>query len=231
MSAETFGPEYVRPAQADCPRCACCTAALCDKGRNSITRCAGSTPQEHRQTVEGCPCSAETTQRTAAWRAAQVRATRLARELPLLPECEALLRELATGRVADDPAGVFPQLKLRGLGQLVHARPAITPLGHTYLAARDDARATTGVRVVAVDEATRTAQVEVPGWRQSDLATVLLDQVVTDSGLNAASLPGVWLVAEANCQAPNHDRLVLTGFHVPAPAPAAAAVADGGETA
>ncbi|NDK24724.1 hypothetical protein FSY75_09585 [Streptomyces sp. TR1341] len=228
---ETFGPEYVRPAQPDCPRCGCCTAVLCEKGRHSITRCVGWTPAEHKQTVEGCPCSAETTQRTAAWRAAQVRATRLARELPLVPEVEAMLRELATGRSVEDPNGLFPQLKLRGLGQLVHARPAITPLGHTYLAARDDVRATTPVRVVEVDTATRTAQVEVSGWRPGELATVLLDQIVSDSGLDADTLAGLWLVAEANCQAPNHERLVLTGFRNSEPVPAGWVRVDGGDDA
>ncbi|WNI31456.1 hypothetical protein [Streptomyces sp. ITFR-6] len=179
---ESFGPEYVRPAQADCSRCGCCTAALCEKGRNSVRRCAGSTTDEHRTTVDGCPCSAETTQRTAAW------------------------------RPVEDPNSLFPQLKLRGLGQLVHALPAITPLGHTYLAALDDARAPASVRVVDVDMKSRTAQVEVTAWRTDELATVLVDLIASDTGLNIDALPGSWLVAEANCHADSHDRLVLTGF-------------------
>lgn len=216
---ELFGPEYVRPIQKDCPRCGCCTAALCMRGRDSLTRCAGLTSSEHRETVYGCPCSAETTRRTAAWRMAQVRATRLAREMPMPPEVEDLLSELAAGRSVEDPNSLFPQLKLRGLAQLVHAMPAITPLGRTYLAARDDVRASTPVRVVDVDKKKRTAQVEVAAWRPGELATVLVDQIVSDTGFDVDSLADRWLEAEANCHAESHDRLVLTGFRPSSPLP------------
>lgn len=216
---ETFGPEYVRPVQKDCPRCACCTAVLCERGRNSLHRCYGLTPEEHRATVDGCPCSAEWTRHTASWRIAQVRATRLARELPLTEDVEALLRAMAAGAQVQDPAELFPQLKLRGLGQLVHGMPAITPLGHTYLAGRDDVRSVTGVRVVDVDEKARTVRVEVPAWRPDELVTVLLDQVLSDTGFPVDEVAGRWFEAEANYEAPTPDRLVLTYFRAVVPAP------------
>ncbi|WP_433856738.1 hypothetical protein [Streptomyces kronopolitis] len=209
---EPFGPEYVRPRQEDCPRCACCTADLCERGRNSVMRCCGFTPHEHRETVFGCPCSAETTKRTAAWRAAQVRATRLACEKPVDTAAEELLRALADGRDVDDDGALFPGLKVRGLAQLIDLRPAVTELGRTYLAARDDVRAPAAVHVVDVDPRSRTARVEVGAWREDEPVTVLLDQVTSDTGLDAETLPDRWLAAEANCHAEDADRLVLTGF-------------------
>ncbi|GGZ23867.1 hypothetical protein GCM10010387_16390 [Streptomyces inusitatus] len=215
---EPFGPEYIRPAQKDCPRCSCCTEALCQRGRDSVMRCVGHTGDEARETVSGCPCSAETTRHTAAWRAAQVRVTRMARELPLAPEAEALLREMAKGAHAEDPAGMFPELELRGLGQLVHARPAITPLGHTYLRGRDDIREATAVRVIDIDTKARLARVEVVAWLPGVPVTVLMDQIASESGLDVDSLPGRWLDVEANCGAED-DELVLTAFRASAPLP------------
>ncbi|WP_284576650.1 hypothetical protein [Streptomyces sp. 2P-4] len=183
----------------------------------------GLTPEEHRETVHGCPCSAESTRGTAAWRIAQVRATRLARELPLTGDVEALLRSMAAGARVEDPDGLFPQLKVRGLGQLVHGMPAITPLGHTYLAGRDDVRSVTGVRVVDVDMQTRTARVEVPAWRPDETVTVLLDQVLSDTRFPPDLVAGRWFEAEANYEAPSAERLVLTYFRAAVPAEAAAA--------
>ncbi|MEV3895397.1 hypothetical protein [Streptomyces anulatus] len=223
---ETFGPEYVRPVQKDCPRCVCCTAALCDRGRSSVRQCSGLTPEEHRHTVDGCPCSAESTRNTAAWRIAQVRATRLARELPLTDDVEALLRAMAAGAVVDDPAGLFPQLKVRGLGRLVHGRPAITPLGHTYLAARDEKRTFTGALVVDVDMTARTARVEVPAWRVGETVTVLLDQVLSDTGFPPDLVAGRWFEVEANVDVATADRLVLTYFRAGVSAAAAAVDTD-----
>ncbi|MFI1954837.1 hypothetical protein ACH437_23815 [Streptomyces xinghaiensis] len=227
---ESFGPEYLRPAQADCPRCGCCTAALCEKGRTSFLGCRGHVDEGHRETVTGCPCSAETTRETAAWRMAQVRVTRLAAELPLTAEAELLLRGLATGRVGTGADGgeLLPQLRVRGLVQLVHGMPAITQLGYTYLAARDDVREVTAVRVVDVDRKRRTARVAVPAWRPDELVTVLLDQVLCDSGLDLGSLPGRELAASANCAARSADRLVLTGFRDARTAPAPAVEAGAG---
>ncbi|WP_434593470.1 hypothetical protein [Streptomyces sp. A5-4] len=217
---ESFGPEYVRPAQPDCSRCGCCTAALCEKGRNSLLRCSGHTSDETRPMVLECPCSGESTKHTASWRMAQVRVTRLASELPIVAEAEALLRALAGGSTSEDAEGVFPQLQLRGLARLVSGIPAISPLGFTYLAARDDVRAGAVVRVVDIDKVARTARVEVVAWRPDEPVTVLLDQIVSDSGLDVDSLPGRWLSAEANCHADTADRLVLTGFRADAPLPA-----------
>lgn len=209
---EPFGPEYVKPQGKDCPDCLCCTEALCERGRNSVLECAGHTPAEHHATVSGCPCSAAKTPKTASWRASQVRVTRMARELPLGQEAELLLRALADGRTVDDDGVLFPQLTVRGLADLDGLRPVVTELGRTYLAGRDDVRADTPVHVVDVDAASRTARVEVAAWQADQPVTVLLDQVLSDSGLDVDSLPGRWLTAEANCHADDTDRLVLTGF-------------------
>ncbi|MFJ6014533.1 hypothetical protein [Streptomyces sp. NPDC092952] len=161
---------------------------------------------------------------------AQVRVTRLARELPLVPDATLLLRTLAAGHEgAEAPSELVAQLKIRGLVQILDLRPAITELGHTYLAATDDVRTDTNVCVIDVDRRARTVQVEVPAWRDGELATVLLDQVVGDSGLDAVMLSGRWLVAEANLSALDHDRLVLTGFRSAAPLPAGGVAVDGGE--
>jgi hypothetical protein len=216
---ETFGPEYLRPAQKDCARCGCCSADLCAKGRNSLLRCQGHTSAETRGTVADCPCSAESTRHTAAWRAAQVRVTRMAKELPVTATAEALLRSLTGRQVPHEPGEAFPELKLRGLVQLVHGMPAITPLGRTYLAARDDDRAPAAVRVVDVDKQARTARVEVPDWRPGETVIVLVDQIVSDCGLSIDALAGQSLEADANVQAEDADLLVLTGFRPAAPQP------------
>jgi hypothetical protein len=96
--------------------------------------------------------------------------------------------------------------------------PAITALGRTYLAAVEDNRAPTRVRVVEVDSQTRTARVEVPAWRTDETVTVLADQITSDCGLALDSLAGQWLEAEANAGAEDADRLVLVGFRPWAPA-------------
>jgi hypothetical protein len=223
---ETFGPEYLRPAQQDCARCGCCSADLCAKGRNSLLRCQGHTSAETRGTVADCTCSAESTRHTAAWRAAQVRVTRMAKELPVTAAAEALLRSLTGSQVPHEPGEAFPELKLRKLAQLVHGMPAITPLGRTYLAARDDDRAPAAVQVLDVDKETRTARVAVPAWRLGETVTVLVDQIVSDCGLDIDTLAGRWLGAEANVQAEDADALVLTGF---CPAPPPGRVPAGGE--
>ena len=218
MSTETFEPQYVRPAQKDCPSCGCCTEDLCERGRNSVRRCMGLTHADFRDTVSGCPCSAEATTHTAAWRAAQVRVTRLALELPLTPDAETLLRTLAQdGSGVQDRAGLLPSLQVRGLVRFVDSRPQITGLGRTYLAARDDVRAVTAVRVVCVDQMARTAEVEVAGWSGDEPVTVLLDQIVTDTGVAANQVVGRWLAADVNRHVRQTDDLVLTSFRVPLP--------------
>ena len=215
---ELDGPEYLRPAPKDCPRCGCCSEDLCAKGRNSVRRCYGHTADQTREIVAACPCSSEWTKHTAAWRTAQVRVTRLARELPVVEEALTLLRELARGAHAKDPNDMFPQLRLRGLAQQVSGLFAITPHGHTYLAALDDVRAQVPVLVLDVDKPTRTARVEVRAWKPGQAVTVLLDQITTDTVMDPDALPGWWLEAEANVEVEHVDRLVLTHFRT-APSP------------
>lgn len=220
MTVETFGPQYVRPAQKDCPNCGCCTEELCERGRNSTRRCMGLTPADFKDTVSGCPCSAEATKHTASWRAAQVRVTRQALELPVTADAETLLRSMAQdGPTVQDRAGLLPSLQVRGLVRFVDSRPHITDLGRTYLAARDDVRAVTTVRVVCIDQMARTAEVEVAVWGGDEPVTVLLEQILTDTGVSADQVVGRLLAADANCHARSADELVLTGFRVPVPVP------------
>ncbi|MFD6935301.1 hypothetical protein ACFWAP_03965 [Streptomyces goshikiensis] len=226
--AEPFGPEYLRPAQKDCPRCGCCTAPLCARGQHSLTGCAAHADEPHRETVGGCPCSAETTKRTAAWRLAQIRVTKLAREKPLLPPMERLLRALVEDPMAPDPHSLFVQLEALRLATRVHDLPAVTQLGRRYLTAREEPRVPTPVEVQSVDESTRTAQVLVGAWDEEKTVTVLLDQLISATCLKPAELPGKFLEAHANYQAESADDVVLTEITV-APAPESVLARVGGD--
>lgn len=212
MLQETFGPEYVRPAQGDCPACGCCTAALCERGRHSLMRCAGQTPVELRVTVQSCVCSAESTPGTTSWRAAQIRITKLALQRPLMEDAEALLRDLAAGRQSEDVLVLGPQLRLYALAEMVAGRPVVTGLGRTYLAARDDIRDWTTVQVLEVNRPHRTASVLVPEWRPDEPVTVLMDQITLSAGLNADAMLGQRLEATANISAATAEQVVLLGF-------------------
>ncbi|WP_225846955.1 hypothetical protein [Streptomyces sp. HPF1205] len=143
-----------------------------------------------------------------------------------------LLRSLWGDVLAEsvmDPGGLLPQLRVRGLARAGHSRrPEITELGRTYLAARDEVRAATAVRVACVDTSTRTVLVEVSAWRPNEPVTVLLDQVVADTGVPADELTGRWLAADANCRARSADALILTGFRESA-LPLTEAIGVGGD--
>lgn len=76
---------WVRPFPGDCPDCDCCTARLCEKGRQSPLGCAGHSALAERSAVAGCPCSAETTPGTYAHRLAQVRAEKRAAQAEAEP--------------------------------------------------------------------------------------------------------------------------------------------------
>lgn len=208
---EPFGVEFERPAQPDCPDCECCSADLCALGRDRHLRCAGRTAQALRANVEHCPCSAATTPETAAWRVDQVFATRRARERPVPADVEAYLRALDRGEVWAGGDIARAPWENEGLTSTVEGRPVITDLGRTYLAARTDVWSVTPVRVVGVDKARRVVRVEVPAWRVGEPVTVLLSQIVGDLGVSADALPR-WVSAEANCEAPDARRLVLTRF-------------------
>lgn len=214
---ETFGPLYERPKSPDCPNCSCCAAPLCERGRRSTMRCAGHTDASTMQLVSGCPCSAETTEGTHAWRAAMIRITLHATERPLRTPAALLLRALETpeGGDVEDPEDMLGMLKAyRYAGVTGDGRPVITPFGRRYLEARTEARFATPVEVVSVDPKARTATVVVVGWHLEHRVTVLLDQLVTETGLKAEELPGRFLEAEANCRAETADEVVLTKVRV-----------------
>lgn len=218
--SETFGPEYVRPAQPDCPTCSCCTANLCAKGRHSILECFGLTSEETQNTVRGCPCSSEETRGTAAWRAGQLRVTMHATtNRALAVDVEAALRAVAAGEDVAEHAEQITSLALRRYVAFVNSTPALTELGARYLTARSEQRFPTPIQVETVDVTTRTARVIVVGWSLTDGVTVLLDQLLTATGLDAEQLPGLFLEAVANCHAREADDLVLTDVTMAPPLP------------
>lgn len=208
---ETFGPVYQRPPSKECPDCSCCSAKLCERGRQSTMRCSGLTDPSTVQLVSGCPCSAETTRLTHAWRAAQIRITKHATERPLRTSVALLLRSIADGGTGEDPEGVLGMLRAhRYIADAQDGRPVITDFGRRYLEARTESRFATPVQVEAVDAKARTATVVVVGWHLTQAVTVLLDQLTNDTGLTAEELPGKFLEAHANCRAATADEVVLT---------------------
>ncbi|MEW2068462.1 hypothetical protein [Streptomyces sp. NPDC007346] len=218
--SEPFEPEYVRPAQADCPNCTCCTVNLCVKGASSILECFGLTSEDTRSTVSGCPCSSEETRGTAAWRAGRLRVTMRATQHPLAVDVEATLRAVAAGEDVADYAEQVNTLALLRYVAFVDSRPVITELGVVYLTTLTELRSTTPVQVETVDVATGTARVVVVGWSLTDGVTVLLNQLVGATQLKAEELPGRLLEATANCGALEADDVVLTDIVVAPPLPA-----------
>lgn len=212
IDIEPLAGDYVRPAQPPCPDCSCCTAVLCARGRMSPGRCHSHTAPDTWETVVDCPCSAETTPGTYAWRVAQVRVVRLALEAPLLPHEEDLLRTIVTdGGPFTAEVTRLSRLTVQGLARWTDDGAVATPLGARYLAARTEARTVTGLEVRSVSSHERTASVAVIGWRADEPVTVLLDQLVADTGLSAAELSAdPWLEAEVNCGAARADDLVIT---------------------
>jgi hypothetical protein len=216
---EPFGPVYVRPESKECPDCPCCSAALCERGRQSVMRCSGQHLRDDslRQIVSGCPCSAETTEGTHAWRAAWIRITRHAVERPLRTPAALLLRALETGEggEVEDPEDMLGLLKAyKYVAVDGQGRPVITAFGRRYLEARTESRFATPVEVEAVDHAARTATVIVVGYSLERRVTVLMDQLTNEAGLKAEELPGKFLEADANCRAASPDEIVLTKVRV-----------------
>lgn len=215
---ELLSPEHVRPAAALCSNCPCCSARLCEKGRSSVTQCLGHVGDSKASiTVSACPCSAETTRGTHAWRAAQVQAVRHATENPLPRDAEMILRVLAGGQAFEDPAGHLQGLLARRYADTDHELWRITMLGRRYLSALDEPRYTSAVYVQSVDLETRTATVVVIGWNMNVSVTVLADHLVHAVGLPLDSLPGRYLDARVNLGAADPDDLVLTRIQLPAP--------------
>lgn len=216
---EPFGVDYERPTEADCPNCFCCTARLCERGRQSSHQCHGLTPAEFKVIVYNCPCSSALTRGTHAWRLARIRATRYASEHPLAPAVEVVLRALAQGQTADD-LQALARLRVAGfVAELAGEVFTVTALGQFYLDMRSAARFLTPVEVLSVDSKARTAQCVVVGWHLTEPVTVLLDQLQAETKLTAQELTGAWLEAEANCHAAEADDLVLTRITVAPPLP------------
>jgi hypothetical protein len=206
---ETFGPLYERPQSKPCPNCECCSARLCERGRSSVHQCRGIS--DHPEVVKGCPCSAATTRGTHAWRLERIRAVRYAVERPLEAAHEAFLRSLAAGENGvSDPTDAAGPLTVRGFLSEQEGVLRVTEFARAYLDARDGARFVTPVHVEEVDLEARTARVVVVGWHLTEPVTVLLDQLLHETGMAPQELEGSYLEAAANCRATDPDDLVLT---------------------
>jgi hypothetical protein len=179
----------------------------------------GHTNPEAEKTVLGCPCSAETTEGTAAWRAGMLTATVQATELPLPEPVEAMLRALAAGQgEVPDPHNLLMALQLRKFVQTRDEVLAVTDFGRAYLAARDGERKTVRAAVIHVDQADRTARVALRWCRPDHHVTVCLERLVEATGLQPAELVGTHLDVTANVYADRSAEIVLTDLTVP-PAP------------
>ncbi|MFB7574631.1 hypothetical protein [Streptomyces sp. NPDC056165] len=213
---EPFGPQYVRPPQADCPNCPCCSARLCERGRASLLECAGHLDDDHKLAVQSCPCSAESTRGTLAWRAAMMRAVTAGTEKPLEADAEALLAALAAGEPLTDPTGLLPQLTVRRYVAYQETRPVVTEFGRTYLRARTEPRTATPVVVHDVDQKARTARVVIVAYSTETPVTVPMDQLANGhTGVTADQLPGKVLHAETNTRVDDPDDIVLTRVRNP----------------
>lgn len=214
---EPFGPEYVRPPKADCPDCPCCTAALCQTGRTSVLQCRGHVAQEElRATVANCPCSAESSTGTLAWRVMQVRAVSLATEKPLLPHLEIVLSAVAHGQASPERAVEIGVLAARNLVKVADSGEELTEYGRRYLEARAESRQATAVQVIDVDVETRLARVMLAERRTERLVTVPMDQLANrHTALKPGELPGSVLFAQANCAADRDEDVVLTQVRNP----------------
>jgi len=223
---EPFGPEYVRPKNQDCPDCECCTAALCEKGRASISECAGHVDDEDLiEQVTDCPCSAEATPGTLSWRAGMIRATTFATERPLRADLETLLMRISVGTPHGDLAVLLPKLTVRRyVSWRPGTEPEVTDFGWAYIRARWGRRTTSDVSVVSVDFARSTAQVVVTEFSDEKLVTVPMEQALNSrTGLTIGDFTGR-LCAEANVDVLDADKVVLTKVRNPA----LAAGSDGG---
>lgn len=212
MAVETFEPEYVRPAQRNCPDCLCCTTELCARGRSSMRRCVGHVSDAQRLTVADCACSASTTSGTAAWRLELYRVTHMARVETVKGPASDLLRALAAGEVPHAEGHVLQELTIRALATVTDEVLVITERGRAYLRAVDDVFVATPVRVTDVNLRQRTALVEVTGWEPGEPVTVLLDQLTAQTRRSVDALTQLWLQADANVGAQSAEELVLTGF-------------------
>jgi hypothetical protein len=120
-----------------------------------------------------------------------------------------------------DPEDMFDLLVGHGYaGTTADGEPTLTPLGARYLEAGTERRFPTPVEVESVDHKARTAQVIVVGWSLERAVTVLLDQLTTETGLEADDLPGKFLEANANCHATTAGEIVLTNVSIAPDLPA-----------
>ncbi|MEU7323322.1 hypothetical protein ABZ682_22640 [Streptomyces griseoviridis] len=217
---ESFGPEHVRPPNPDCQGCDCCTAALCAKGRASVSECSGHVDApELIERVTACPCSAETTRGTLSWRAGMVRATTFATEKPLRGELEELLARVAEGQEHGGLAALMPKLLVRRYTSWVpgSGEPAkVTDFGRAYLDAKAGPRVESLVSVQSVDADARTVQALVPAFSAEQPVTVPMDLLANSrTKLSTPGLTSATLYAEVNPGARTADDVVLTKVRNP----------------
>ncbi|MET9819627.1 hypothetical protein [Streptomyces sp. NPDC006355] len=134
-------------------------------------------------------------------------------ELPLPEPMEAVLRSLAGGESAvHDPHDFLLALRLRQFVQTRGELLAVTDLGRAYLAARDGRRVTVPAHVLDVNPEENTALLRINVCRPDQRVTVLLEQLVNVTGVEAEELPGLELDVIANVDAERQEEIVLTGI-------------------
>lgn len=216
--SEPFGPEYVRPAQPDCPNCGCCSAALCERGRSSVMACEGACGDAFRDTVRRCPCSSDLTVGTMNWRLGRLRAAKRAAEQPFPPNFEAVLQAAAAGAPVDPDS---PEAVALGLVHfLAPNQPdghlVLTEFGRIYLLGRDRPQYQSLLYVVTVDEEQRLAEVLVTAWSDVTTVTIPADQVLSAVGGGKLSmLPGMRLMCAASAWAESAEDVIVTAVQVP----------------
>lgn len=221
MTMTTTGPEALRPAQAECPNCGCCSAVLCERGRHRTTGCTYPLVEAaYADLVADCPCSAPTTRGTAAWRLDQVRIVRHAIDRPMTAASEDVLRALLDDDAVNAPGFVVTALRAWEYIAVDDGMLSITDRGRRYLTARDEPRFAAQLVVDTIDRATRTARVVLDDWRGGPV-TVLLDQLTGETDLPPSQLSGRVLRGMANITAATADDVVLTQIRVAEPLPEA----------
>ncbi|MCM1964907.1 hypothetical protein [Streptomyces sp. G1] len=220
--SEPFGPDYEEPpaARADCPNCGCCSARLCQAGRDNVQACVGLTAA-YPERVRDCPCSSDLTAGTLAWRRARVVACRHASEMPFGPNVEAVMRAAGAGEPLDVDSPEVQALTLchflapgTDAGGLV-----LTELGVTYLRCRDEPRFQSPLVVLSVDPVHGTAAVLVTAWSDVTAVTVPLIDLLTAVGEDfpLPQLPGQRLMCTANAWAEDVEDVVVTAVQVVPP--------------
>lgn len=131
---EVEGHAWLKPAPEQCPKCPCCTAALCVAGFEHVWGCSSLCAPDDYGTVKDCSCTGEDARGSAAYRSAMARGRRRAREMPLDPDAEDILIDVVRGvEVTGDSAMVKILECFRYVLRDADDKLTITGAGQAYL--------------------------------------------------------------------------------------------------